>query len=98
MNAALEHEKGRDERPEVEVVYLNTNEEAKFHAAWENSLQHVWDRAYVELGETRREGDEFQCQDGHSLMSDLHLTLAELREKHICQDRKYAIRSATGGA
>lgn len=102
MTAALEREKeneqDRDKGPAVEVVYLNTNEVAKFHASWDDTLQRVWDRAYTELGESRREGDEIQCQDGGSLMGHLTLTLAQLREQHICPSRKYAIRSATGGA
>jgi NADH:ubiquinone oxidoreductase subunit len=86
------------ENPNVEVVYLNTNEEAKFHAHWHDTLQHVWDEAYKKLGETKREHDEFQCHDGHSLMGHLNQTLEELRERHICKDRKFAIRSETGGA
>jgi hypothetical protein len=102
MTAAVEHEKeqdkDRDKRPAVEVIYLNTNEEAKFHAGWDDTLQQVWDRAYAELGETRRDGDELQCQDGGSLMGQLTLTLAQLRDQHVCPSRKYAIRSATGGA
>ena len=102
MTAALEPEQEREKAPDmgpaVEVLYLNTNEEAKFHASWDATLQQVWDRAYIELGETRRDGDEIQCQEGESLMSDLGRTLAELRERHICPNRKFAIRSATGGA
>jgi hypothetical protein len=102
MTASLEREKEKDidhdDRPVVQVLYLNTNEETRFHVSWNDTLQQVWDEGYTKLGETRREGDEIQCQEGASLMSYLTLTLAELRDRHICQDRKYAIRSATGGA
>jgi len=102
MTASLEREKEKNQDhengPAVEVLYLNTNEEAKFHASWNGTLQQVWDEAYTKLGETRHEGDEIQCQDGASLMGYLSLTLAELRDRHICQNRKFAIRSATGGA
>ena len=102
MTASLEREKEQDKDhdkgPVVEVVYLNSNEETKFHASWHNTLQHVWDEAYKKLGETRREGDEFQCQDGGSLMGHLTLTLEQLRDRHICKEREFAIRSATGGA
>jgi hypothetical protein len=102
MTATLErdqeHDKDHDKGPAVEVLYLNSNEEAKFHASWDTTLQQVWDRGYTELGESRREGDEIQCQEGASLMSYLSLTLEQLRERHICPDRKFAIRSATGGA
>jgi hypothetical protein len=98
MTAALERGKEHDKGPAIEVLYLNSNEEAKFHASWDDTLQQVWDRGYQELGETRRDGDEIQCQDGASLMGYLSMTLAQLRDQHICPDRKYAIRSATGGA
>ncbi len=106
MTASLEHEKehdhdkdkDHDKGPVVEVLYLNSNEETKFHASWRDTLQHVWDEAYKKLGETRREGDEFQCEDGGSLMAHLSLTLEEARERHICKEREFAIRSATGGA
>jgi hypothetical protein len=82
----------------IEVLYLNSNEEARFHVSWDDTLQRVWDLSYAQLGEKRREGDEIQCQDGASLMGYLSLTLVQLRERHICPDRKYSIRSATGGA
>jgi hypothetical protein len=95
---AAPEDRPHDGGPAVEVVYLNTNEEVKFHASWDDTLAQVWDEAYRKLEETRREGDEFQCQDGVSLMQYLNLTLAELRERHICQNRKFAIRSETGGA
>ena len=99
-SAALENEKAEphENGPAVEVVYLNTNEEAKFHASWNDTLHMVWDMAYTALGETPRDGDEIQCQDGSSLMSYLSLTLAQLRDQHICENRKFEIRSATGGA
>lgn len=84
--------------PVVEVVYLNSNEETRFHAAWEDTLAMVWDEAYRKLEESRRQGDELQCQDGASLMPYLTLTLAQLRERRICPGRKFAIRSETGGA
>lgn len=94
-----EQEKGTEKKgPLVEIVYLNSNEEAKFHASWDDTLQQIWDRAYQELGEGRREGDEIQCQDGASLMGYLSLTLEQLRERHLCEHRKFAIRSQTGGA
>jgi hypothetical protein len=91
-------ERPRAEGPIVEVLYLNTNEDVQFHAAWEDTLAQVWEEAYERLQEKRRDGDEFQCQDGTSLLQYITLTLAQLREKHICQDRKFAIRSETGGA
>jgi hypothetical protein len=96
MTSSSDHP--RDGQPLVEVLYLNTNDEVKFHAPWDDTLEKVWEEAYRKLEEARRPGDEIQCQDGSSLMSYLQLTLAQMRERHICPDRKFAIRSATGGA
>lgn len=84
--------------PVVEVEDLHTNDDVKFHAKWTDTLQQVWDRAYRELGEARKETDVFECKDGHSLMSSLNLTLEQLRDQHVCQERKFQIRGGTGGA
>jgi hypothetical protein len=84
--------------PVVEVEDLHTNEDVKFHANWTDTIQQIWDRAYTELGETRKETDVFECKDGHSLMGSLNLTLEQLRDQHVCQDRKFQIRGGTGGA
>lgn len=85
-------------QPIVEFVYLNTNAEVKFHARWSDTLAQVWEQSYVELKESRRQADELQCQDGNSLMDSLNLSLAELRDRKICQNRKFQIKSETGGA
>jgi hypothetical protein len=77
---------------------LNTNETVKFHATWEDTLYHVWEMAYTKLEEVKNPGDELLCESGQSLMSDLQNTLAQLREKKTCQNRKYQIRRPTGGA
>jgi hypothetical protein len=91
-------EKPDDGGPVVEVDDLHTNEDAKFHAKWSDTIQQIWDRAYEELGEARKETDVFECKDGHSLMRSLHLTLEQLREQRVCQNRKFQIRGGTGGA
>lgn len=91
-------ERERPDGPVVEVLYLNTNAEKKFHVSWEQTVAQVWEEAYGKLGEARREVDEFECQEGGSLMSYLHLTMAQLRDQHICQNRKFQIKSETGGA
>lgn len=95
-----EEKQERDQggNPIVEVIDLNTNEEVKFHASWSDTLQTIWDKAYGELKEGRRDGDTFECQDGTSLTSHLGLTLEQLREKKICQARKFQIRGPAGGA
>jgi len=84
--------------PVVEVVYLKSSDDAKFHAGWDDTLAEVWDQAYDELGEVRHPADVLECQDGVSLMPHLNLTLAQLRDQHICQNRKLQIRGETGGA
>lgn len=82
----------------VKFTYLNTNDSAEFHVLDTNTLQATWNTAYNKLGEAPRQGDELQCGDGNSLMGDLALTMAELRDRHICTERHFQIRSETGGA
>ncbi len=89
---------GPDKGPIVEVMNLNTNDTVKFHAGWEDTLKEVWDKAYGELHETRNSGDELLCEGGAVLSGYANLTLAQLREQKICQNRKYQIRRPTGGA
>lgn len=91
-------ERNEERGPRVEVVHLNTNEAVSFQMPWESTVNQVWERAYAELEEARGPGDEFQCQDGTSLMGQLNSTLEQLREQHTCQARKFAIRGPTGGA
>jgi len=94
----MNNEHKENGNPVVQVLYLNTNEEVKFHSSWSDTLQHVWNRAYEELKETRRDGDSFECQDGTSLTSYLGSTLEQLREQKICLARKFQIRGPAGGA
>ena len=89
-----QNEKG----PAVEFVYLKTNDEVKFHAGWDETLQSVWEMAYGKLEETKLGGDEVECRSGTSLMPYLAFTLAQLRDQQICASRKFQIRSETGGA
>jgi hypothetical protein len=97
---AKEEQPGKpdDGGPIVEVEDLHTNDSKSFHAKWTDTVQQVWDQAYKELGEARRETDVFECKDGQSLMGVLTLTLEQLRERHTCQNRKFQIRGGTGGA
>lgn len=84
--------------PSVEFVYLNSNAEVKFHTNWNDKLLDVWNVAYDKLKEAKKPTDQLECQTGESLMAHLQLTLQELRERKICQARKFQIRSETGGA
>lgn len=93
-----EKQEGNGSNPVVEVLDLNTNREVKFHVSWTMTLQQVWDKAYEELKEGRRERDQLECRDGHSLSTYLSQTLEQLRQQHICPARKYQIRGETGGA
>jgi hypothetical protein len=92
-----EDEQGR-KHVQVRVTYLNTNEEVRFRVGLEETLAAVWDRAYAELGEARRDGDQLQCADGTSLMDALDRTMAQLHQQHLCPGRRFEIRSETGGA
>ena len=93
-------EQGQDSPggPIVEVTNLNTNDTVKFHAKWDETLQQVWTTAYSELKESPKPGDELLCEGGASLMGHLNSTLAQLRDQKVCQNRKYQLRRATGGA
>lgn len=85
--------------PEVVVVDLHTAERAPFHMPWESTLQQVWDQAYKELKESPRPKDQLQCAKGGVDMTPyLALTLKELQDQHICQDRKFQIHGDSGGA
>lgn len=84
--------------PIVEVTNLNTNDLVKFHAKWEDTLQQALATAYTELKESPKAGDELLCEGGGSLMGYLNSTLAQLRDQKVCQNRKYQLRRATGGA
>ncbi len=98
MNDQKEQKHEQDGEPMVEVVYLNTNEDTKFHEPWSHTVQQVWDTAYVKLGEQRKVGDQFETQDGKSIMPYLALTLSQLRDQHISANRKFQIKCETGGA
>jgi hypothetical protein len=83
----------------VHVVDLNTNREVSFRAPWTATLAQVWDKAYAELKETRRDRDTLECEhNGQSLMERLNLTLEQVRAQGICPDLHLQIRGGTGGA
>lgn len=90
---------GPNGRPEVEFLDLNTNEVIKFHVEWNDTLDSAWATAYKKLKEERSPEDKLLCdKDGASLMEYLALTFAQLRDRKICQARKYRMRRRTGGA
>ena len=84
--------------PMVDFVYLKNNEEASFKVSWDDTLAQVWDKAYEELKEKRLPKDELECQSGTVLTPYLALTMRQLQEKHVCPNRKFQIKSETGGA
>jgi len=88
-----------DRGPRVEVLYVNSLKEVAFHAEWNDTFAEVWERAYRELKEKRKEGDKFQCRDGSvDLTPHLQLTLRQARERGICAKRHFQIAGPTGGA
>lgn len=93
-----EHADGaRDHLLDVEVLDLNTNDVARFAVPKDVTLGRVWEMAYDELGETRREGDVLETRDGRQLTTDLEKTIADIR-KHVEPDLKFQIHGEQGGA
>lgn len=83
---------------DVHVTYLNTNASVRFYVPWETPLAKAWEIAYEKLGEARREKDQLECVDGHSVMDYLSLTMQELKERGICPERRFQIKCEAGGA
>lgn len=97
--AQNETPEGPNGRPEVEFIDLNTNEVAKFHVEWNDTLESAWSTAYAKLKEEQSPEDKLLCdKDDVSLMDYLKLTFVDLRDRKICQARKYRVRRRTGGA
>lgn len=93
--ARLNQEHGN---PEVQVTYLSTNAEKKFHVEWDWTLQQVWDLAYEKLEEARKPKDLFKTEGGTDLTPYLAVTVRRAFEEKIARPFKFEIRSETGGA
>jgi len=94
----LERRSEPADRTELHVKSLVTGEKAEFKIPSDATLQAAWDESYLELKEARRDGDTFRCADGSDLMSQLGLTLRQLREDGICLGERFEIRGRSGGA
>ncbi|UWU20944.1 multiubiquitin domain-containing protein [Rhizobium sp. CB3060] len=94
---------GKDDRPReqnVHVKHLGELETATFKVAETATLQHIWDRAYIELEVARDPRDVFQAEVNKqpvSLMEHLELSLVEAQRRELCK-RKFEIAARTGGA
>ncbi|WOS66964.1 MULTISPECIES: multiubiquitin domain-containing protein [Sinorhizobium] len=94
---------GKDDRPReqnVHVKHLGELETATFKVAETATLQHIWDRAYIELEVAREPRDVFQAEVNMqpvSLMEHLELSLVEAQRRELCK-RKFEIAARTGGA
>lgn len=95
QTAAVETEKTR--QFEVAFLDLNTNETARFAVPGDVTLQHAWDMAYAELGETRRETDRLETRAGQPLTGDLGQTIRYIQE-HVVHDLRFQIHGEHGGA
>ena len=98
MAADKDKHEPEDHGPQVRVKYRNTNEVVKFSATWNTTVADVWAKAYGELGEVRKDIDTFETDEGTDLGPYLGSTLEQLRDAHVAPERKFAIRSETGGA
>ena len=84
--------------PRVTVEHINSLQEVKFHEAWDNTIQHLWDHAYIELHEPRRPQDRLQTEDGKDLTPYLGITLKNLHDDIGIKTHKFQIIGPTGGA
>lgn len=96
----VEHPKGGNEQhgPEVNFEHIASLQEVKFHADWNDTLQHTWDRAYEKLGEAHRADDRLQTAEGVDVMPYLGMTLRQLHDDKALKSRKFQIVGPTGGA
>jgi hypothetical protein len=93
----------RDDNDDVKVRFrhLAEHEAARFEVDDDETLQAIWDRAYVELAVNRGERDVLQAPkpggNPINLMEHLALSLEEARSRELC-DRTFEIAARTGGA
>jgi hypothetical protein len=97
QNREAEH---NDRRITVHVKHLSEHEKVSFKVVLSQTLQQVWDEAYLELEIARSERDVFQAPHKPNpidLMPHITLTLDEARKRDLCKD-DFEIAAGTGGA
>lgn len=82
---------------EVTVAYVPASRSKTFPVDKNATLTQMFDKAYVELGEQKRPGDQYFCKNGSSLSSDLGRTVESV-VKSVCKEPSFEIRGPTGGA
>jgi hypothetical protein len=82
----------------VTFEHVNSLKEVTIHAQKNETLNELWNKAYSELDEPRRDGDRLQTDAGKDVMPYLALTLHQLREEAGINTHKFEIVGPTGGA
>ena len=82
---------------EVSVLYVPTSRSVKFKIDKNDTLQQFFDKAYAELGESKRTGDQYFCQNGINLTNELSRTV-ESAISGLCKGTNFEIRNQSGGA
>jgi hypothetical protein len=82
---------------EVTVVYVPASRSKTFPIDKNATLTQMFDKAYLELGEQKRPGDQYFCKNGNSLSSDLSRTVESV-VRSVCKEPNFEIRGPTGGA
>ncbi|MBW8077003.1 MAG: hypothetical protein GJU76_02785 [Gallionella sp.] len=84
----------------VHVVHVGEVERVDFKERRTATLQHVWDRSYLELKIPREAKDVFQTggERPKSLMKYLSLTLEQAIDQMVIENYHFGIASETGGA
>lgn len=91
---------GHEHDVQVHVRSLKTNERTHFDVPETATVADVWEIAVDtdHLNEPRAEGDTLRCADGTDLTNRLSSTLQQLHDEHVCENRQFEIRGASGGA
>jgi hypothetical protein len=82
---------------EVLVLYVPTSRSVKFTIDKNATLQQLFDKAYTDLGESKRPGDQYFCQNGVILTNELSRTV-EAAISGLCKGTNFEIRNQSGGA
>lgn len=96
-------EKGgpKDREVPVHVKHLGEHEKVTFKTLLSNTLQQIWDQAYVELEIEKQERDVFQAPQKKDnpidLMPHLGLKLEQAQSQKLCEN-DFEIAAGTGGA
>lgn len=81
----------------VSFIYVNTGRQAKFPVKKDAEFKDVINEAYKELGEQRKQGDNFLCMNGTPLDEYLDKALWYVVD-NVCKEASFEIKGKSGGA